>query len=367
MSALLPAESMALTVARAQVERGDASNIQAVLVLTVERLAAEIQAVRELRNRIIAEWPTDTVNIGVVIGLLDDALEPPLTDNDALNQTRDALHIAFTLIANARNSLDNNVSNRDPVLADQWHEAAARFMQDYNANLDVYTGYRVSGRNECPTCSGPVRETVGMVCQTCGTDYGKEPCGEECGNSVHMHRCQITDGVPHDHICYDCGYTWTDPTESTLWKCDDCGGMFFDRESHACPNAIERLDADKANAATGGEQRCSTAMYDDQGRFLGHSIEVEHHTTGNRAWSLGGAGVNEWCYPDSPCDSCQRARMGDPWEIIQRVRELHILTVDVVDGPGGPEDIEHCQECGYIGVDAEPCPTIRILDGGSDE
>jgi len=77
MSALLPAESMALTVARAQVERGDASNIQAVLVLTVERLAAEIQAVRELRNRIIAEWPTDTVNIGVVIGLLDDALDGP--------------------------------------------------------------------------------------------------------------------------------------------------------------------------------------------------------------------------------------------------------------------------------------------------
>lgn len=168
-----------------------------------------------------------------------------MTDNDALNQTRDALHIAFTLIANARNSLDNNVSNRDPVLADQWHEAAARFMQDYNTNLDAYTGYRVSGRNECPTCSGPVRETVGMVCQTCGTDYGKEPCGEECGNSVHMHRCQITDGVPHDHICYDCGYTWTDPTESTLWKCDDCGGMFFDRESHACPNAIERLTAER--------------------------------------------------------------------------------------------------------------------------
>lgn len=25
----------------------------------------------------------------------------------------------------------------------------------------------------CPTCSGPIRETVGMVCQTCGTDYGR--------------------------------------------------------------------------------------------------------------------------------------------------------------------------------------------------
>jgi len=27
-------------------------------------------------------------------------------------------------------------------------------------------------RRWCPTCSGPCRETVGMVCQTCGTDYG---------------------------------------------------------------------------------------------------------------------------------------------------------------------------------------------------
>jgi len=147
-----------------------------------------------------------------------------MTDNDALNQTRDALHIAFTLIANARNSLDNNVSNRDPVLADQWHEAAARFMQDYNTNLDAYTGYRASSGVSTP-----------------------EPCGAECGNSVHMHRCQITDGVPHDHICYDCGYTWTwgYPSDSTLWKCADCGGIFFDRESHACPEAIERLTAER--------------------------------------------------------------------------------------------------------------------------
>jgi hypothetical protein len=26
----------------------------------------------------------------------------------------------------------------------------------------------------CPTCSGPTRETVGMVCQTCGTDYAPD-------------------------------------------------------------------------------------------------------------------------------------------------------------------------------------------------
>ena len=31
---------------------------------------------------------------------------------------------------------------------------------------------------ECPTCSGPSRETVGMVCQTCGTDYAA-PVGVE--------------------------------------------------------------------------------------------------------------------------------------------------------------------------------------------
>lgn len=24
----------------------------------------------------------------------------------------------------------------------------------------------------CPTCMGPVRETKGLVCQTCGKDYG---------------------------------------------------------------------------------------------------------------------------------------------------------------------------------------------------
>jgi hypothetical protein len=32
----------------------------------------------------------------------------------------------------------------------------------------------------CPTCSGPIRETVGMVCQTCGTDYGATPAPESC-------------------------------------------------------------------------------------------------------------------------------------------------------------------------------------------
>lgn len=33
---------------------------------------------------------------------------------------------------------------------------------------------RANGLAACPTCSGPTRETVGMVCQTCGTDYAPD-------------------------------------------------------------------------------------------------------------------------------------------------------------------------------------------------
>lgn len=33
------------------------------------------------------------------------------------------------------------------------------------------TATNANERTPCPTCSGPIRETVGMVCQTCGTDY----------------------------------------------------------------------------------------------------------------------------------------------------------------------------------------------------
>lgn len=39
------------------------------------------------------------------------------------------------------------------------------------AALDRMTTDRQNG---CPTCSGPSRETVGMVCQTCGTDYATD-------------------------------------------------------------------------------------------------------------------------------------------------------------------------------------------------
>lgn len=96
-----------------------------------------------------------------------------------------------------------------------------------------------------------------------------------------------------------------------------------------------------------------TAMYDTSGNFIGHSIEVQHHTAGTRAWCL--EGMSEWCYPSSPCDSCQRARMGDPWEMIQRVRELHSPR---------PNAVVTCDGCD--GKQHWPCATIRALDAIED-
>lgn len=112
--------------------------------------------------------------------------------SDALRRTSDALHTAFGIIANARNCLDNG--ERDPVLAEQWHEAAQRFMDDYNTHLDVYTGYQVSA----------------------------EPCNASCGNSVHMRKCQAKDNERHVHVCFDCGYTCDDEPDDAPLIDPDC-------------------------------------------------------------------------------------------------------------------------------------------------
>ena len=68
-----------------------------------------------------------------------------MSNEQKLEQTRNALHTAFAIIVNAENCLGNG--DRDSKLAEQWHEAAQRFIQDYNANLDVYTGYQVRYHN----------------------------------------------------------------------------------------------------------------------------------------------------------------------------------------------------------------------------
>ena len=48
---------------------------------------------------------------------------------------------------------------------------------------------------------------------------------------------------------------------------------------------------------------------------------------------------------------------------IQRVRELHRTVVDeVFTDFGWDGEVEHCQECGYVPTDEEPCPTLAALN-----
>ena len=58
-------------------------------------------------------------------------------------------------------------------LADTWMSDGAAW-GPYSARciLDALDG-------GCPTCEGPIRETVGLVCQTCGTDYGAQGDSDE--------------------------------------------------------------------------------------------------------------------------------------------------------------------------------------------
>ena len=50
---------------------------------------------------------------------------------------------------------------------------------------------------------------------------------------------------------------------------------------------------------------------------------------------------------------------------IQRVRGLHHFVVDEIETREGPEDVQHCSECGYIPTDEEPCPTLAALNTGT--
>ncbi len=76
-----------------------------------------------------------------------------------------------------------------------------------------------------------------------------------------------------------------------------------------------------------------------------------------------------WLHTTTPLgaemDYCPVCRADNPFEAVQRVRELHHFVVDEIETREGPEDVQHCSECGYIPTDEEPCPTIRILDGAA--
>ena len=59
----------------------------------------------------------------------------------------------------------------------------------------------------CPTCSGPIRETVGMVCQTCGTNYAQMGRRHDCSDCTHP-----ADGW-HLHIVRR--------NDRVIWRCSE--------------------------------------------------------------------------------------------------------------------------------------------------
>lgn len=46
--------------------------------------------------------------------------------------------------------------------------------------------------SDCLTCSGPSRETVGLVCQTCGTDYGTPDYTPTTDQIIALRRCHLS-------------------------------------------------------------------------------------------------------------------------------------------------------------------------------
>lgn len=59
-----------------------------------------------------------------------------------------------------------------------WHYLPGPYDASDCPNAGTHKAQRAAARNlrvirgEPCTCSGPIRETVGMVCQECGTNYG---------------------------------------------------------------------------------------------------------------------------------------------------------------------------------------------------
>jgi hypothetical protein len=86
------------------------------------------------------------------------------------------------------------------------HDDVRQLLSD-KLTLDAVMGYEL-GRAEaevttggCPTCTGPVRETVGMVCQTCGTDYAPDVSHNGPISDIEPAGVAHNDADGHDPHC----------------------------------------------------------------------------------------------------------------------------------------------------------------------
>lgn len=169
-----------------------------------------------------------------------------------------------------------------------------------------------AGQDErCTTCNGRVwsvqraewvatRETVGMVCQTCGTDYG--PPAPSAGLDTERLRDEIEETL----------------RQHNMWWAGDRPGVV----DALLYGPLRQLIAERDRT-----YRCCPHCKDD----AIHDVPENGH--------------------DLPCNLCQRdetiARLIAERD---RVREIH--TSDGAETP-------FCMECGHT----YPCLTIRALDG----
>lgn len=126
----------------------------------------------------------------------------------------------------------------------------------------------------CPTCSGSIRETVGMVCQTCGTDYA--PPDESAPEPDDT--AESGDGYEDD--CLRTAQEVHARGVNRAGVCDRCGEP---------PAAHPKWEPDGQSTEPAWEGRAL--------RECG-----EHRTTGSRAWCYD---CTEWCYLGAPCTRCE--------------------------------------------------------------
>jgi hypothetical protein len=130
------------------------------------------------------------------------------TGGPAVNPYRTGRHWGVTIVRVGERTSDGHIVGADQLVA-------------VVTNGDTALAERIAWllTHACPTCMGPQRETVGMVCQTCGTDYAPEPlrgCTEETRSWDHFTpeqadsywiRCTLSG--PHDeHKDENTGLTW---------------------------------------------------------------------------------------------------------------------------------------------------------------
>lgn len=120
-----------------------------------------------------------------------------MTDWQIINDARAAAHAKHG--ENSIEAIPSDDPRWLPILVEEVGEVAHALTYDAtDANLraELIDVLSVASAwldaTPCPTCSGLFRETVGLVCQTCGTNYGDQ------GGDVMRDVSDVLDGLVDD-------------------------------------------------------------------------------------------------------------------------------------------------------------------------